>query len=273
MLLYSRRRCEIIVGHLVYPEQTATAAPGRPVAEWAIVHGLAVRITWRTFRKEVSLMPEPSTEWLHRKRAERTIKNLEKNYMTGFYFPSSQEAVPKILEHIPQDSVVGLGDSMTLRQIGIITRLEGSNYHLLDPWKESSMEKRILIQRQVLLSDIFLVGTNAVTLNGELVNMDGRGNRVAAMIFGPKKVLVVAGVNKIVRDVEEGIERIKSIAGPANAKRHEFPEEVCPPCGVSGLCSDCRPPLTICCAQVVIRGQRRDRDRIKVFIIGEELGL
>ncbi len=129
------------------------------------------------------------------------------------------------------------------------------------------------VQRQILTSDVFLVGTNAITMNGELVNMDSQGNRVAAMIFGPKKVLVVVGVNKIVRDVEEGIARIKSIAGPANAKRLEFPENRRPPCSVNGFCSDCRPPLTICCAQVVIRSQRVDPDRMKVFMIGEELGL
>ena len=193
--------------------------------------------------------------------------------MDGFYFDSSKEALPKILEHIPQGTTVGLGDSMTLEQIGMISTLEKGDYHLLNPWAEPDMEKRVLMQRRILTCDVFLVGTNAITLNGELINVDGRGNRVAAMIFGPKKVLVVVGVNKIVRNVEEGINRIKSIAGPANAKRHEFPKDVCPPCAVSGFCSDCKPPLTICCAQVVIRGKRRDRDRIKVFIIGEELGL
>src|SRR4030042_515936 len=160
---------------------------------------------------------------------------------------------------------------MTLEQIGLIPILEKGDYHLLNPWAEPNMEKRILMQRQILTSDVFLVGTNAITLSGELINVDGRGNRVAAMIFGPKKVLVVVGVNKIVRDVEEGINRIKFIAGPANAKRHEFPKDRCPPCAVSGFCSDCNPPLTICCTQVVIRGQRLDRDRIQVFIIGEEL--
>lgn len=220
-------------------------------------------------------MTESSIRWLHNQWAGRIIKNLEKNYMSGFYFGSSQEALPKILEHIPQEAVVGLGDSMTLRQIGIIPELEKGNYHLLNPWAETNatMDERIEMQRQILTSDVFVVGTNAITLNGELVNVDGRGNRVAAMIFGPKKVLVVVGVNKIVRDVEEGIGRIKSIAGPSNAVRIKFPEESRPPCAVSGFCSDCKPPLTICCTQVIIRGQRLDRNRIKVFIIGEELGL
>ncbi len=218
-------------------------------------------------------MIDSNRKWLYQEWAKQVIKNLKNNYMEGSYFDSSKEALPRILEQIPQGATVGLGDSMTLKQIGMISLLQKGDYHLLDPWAEPNMEKRILMQRQVLTSDVFLVGTNAITLSGELINTDGRGNRVAAMIFGPKKVLVVVGVNKIVRDVEEGINRIKFIAGPANAKRHEFPKDRCPPCVVSGFCSDCKPPLTICCIQVVIRGQRLDRDRIKVFIIGEELGL
>ena len=124
---------------------------------------------------------------------------------------------------------------------------------MLNPWVITDVQEGIPLQREILTSDVFLVGTNAITLNGELVNMDGLGNRVAAMIFGPPKVLVVVGVNKIVRDLEEGISRIKAIAGPANAKRHEFPKDRRPPCVVSGFCSECKPPLTtFCCAYVVI---------------------
>ncbi len=211
--------------------------------------------------------------WLNEKWAQRTIKNLNKNFMQGFYFPTAREAVPKILEQIPPEAVVGLGDSMTLHEIGLIAALEKRAPRLINPWAEADMEKRIELQRQILTSDVYLVGTNALTLNGELVNVDGRGNRVAALIFGPRKVLVVVGINKIVRDVEEGFNRVKSIAGPANAKRHQFPEGKEPPCAITGFCSDCKPPLTICCALTVVRGQRVDRERISVFIIGEELGL
>jgi hypothetical protein len=211
--------------------------------------------------------------WLTKKWADRIIGNLNKNYMNGFYFPSSQEALPKILEHIPEGAVVGLGDSLTLQQVGLVSALRKGNFHFINPWAESTVERKVELQRQILTSDVFLVGTNAITLNGELVNVDGRGNRVAALIFGPKKVLVVVGVNKIVRDIEEGFNRVKSITGPANAKRHQFPEDKQPPCAITGFCSDCKPPLTICCALTVIRGQRLDKDRIHVFIIGEELGL
>lgn len=218
-------------------------------------------------------MGAPFTQWLHQKRAERVIRNLGRNGIGGFYFPTSEEALPKILEYIPEGAVVGLGDSLTLKQTGIIAKLEQGHYRLLDPWKETSAERKRSLQREILLSDVFLVGTNAVTLDGELVNIDSRGNRVAAMIFGPSKVLVVAGINKIVEDVESAVARIKCIAGPANARRHEFSTDRRPPCAESGFCSDCRSPLTICCTQVVIRGQRLDQERIKVFIIGEELGL
>ncbi|MFC1814443.1 lactate utilization protein [Thermodesulfobacteriota bacterium] len=217
-------------------------------------------------------MTEQSVEWLQRQLAERVITNLEKNWISGFYFSSAEKARTEILEHIPQGATVGLGDSLTLKQIGIIPMIEKGNYDLHNPWSKAKMEERVEMQRQILTSDVFVTGTNAITLNGELVNIDGRGNRVAAMIFGPKKVLVVVGANKIVRNVDAAFERIKSIAGPLNSKQHDFPKERRPPCAVSGFCNDCKPPVTICCAQVVIRGQRQDRDRMKVFIIGSELG-
>jgi len=218
-------------------------------------------------------MKEPFRNWLHQKWADQVIRNLKKNYMEGFYCVSSEEAVTKILDHIPPGALIGLGDSMTLEEIGIISRLGKGNYRLLNPWAKESLEERVEMQRQVLTSDVFLTGTNAITLNGELVNADGRGNRVAGMIFGPKKVLVVVGVNKIVQDVEQGFARIRSVAGPLNSYRHEFPKDRRPPCGDTGFCSNCRPPLSICCAEVVIRGQRLDPDRIKVFILGEAHGL
>ncbi len=212
-------------------------------------------------------------KWLHEKWAKQVIRNLNKNFMNGYYFPSAEEALPKILEHIPDGAVVGVGDSLTLREIGIIPVLEKGNYQLQNPWAEKSVKKQVAVQRQIFSSDVFLVGTNAVTLHGELVNCDGWGNRVAAMIFGPKKVLVVVSAKKIVKNVDEGIMRIKSIAGPANARRHEFPEDRRPSCATTGFCSDCKPPLTICCSLVIIRGQMFNTGRITVFIIDEELGL
>jgi len=212
-------------------------------------------------------------KWLHKKWTDLIIKNLKRNFMNGYYFPSAQEALPKIIEHIPQGLIVGLGDSMTLHQIGVVSVLEKGNYRLLDPWASKNASQKVEMQRQIMTSDVYLVGTNAITLNGELINMDGRGNRVAALIFGPKKVLVVVGVNKIVRNIEEGVNRIRSIAGPANAKRHKFPKGQQPPCAITGFCSDCKPPLTICCALTIIRGQWMDKERITVFIIGEEFGL
>ncbi len=212
-------------------------------------------------------------KWLHEKWARQVIKNLNRNFMNGYYFPTVREAVPKILEQIPEGAVVGLGDSLTLEQIGLITLLEQGNYQLQNPWAQESTKQKIAMQRQIFTSDVFLVGTNALTLNGELINVDGLGNRVAATIFGPKKVIVIVGVNKIVKNIEDGINRIKSIAAPANAKRHEYPEDRRPPCANTGLCVDCKPPHTICCSLVIIRGQMFSKDRINVFIIDEELGL
>jgi hypothetical protein len=218
-------------------------------------------------------MMDPSRTWLYQKWADQTIQNLRRNNMEGFYFASGQDAAASIVDHIPREAIVGLGDSLTLQQIGVISRLEKAGYRILNPWAARDAKEKLDLQRQIFTSHVFLVGSNAITLTGELINMDGRGNRVAAMIFGPEKVIVVVGVNKIVRDVEEGLERIRRVAGPANAKRHDFPKESRPPCAETGFCSHCKPPISICACYAVIRGQRLDQGRIKVFIIGEELGL
>lgn len=218
-------------------------------------------------------MTDPSRIWVNQKWAEQVISNMKKNNIEGFYFASKQEAAENILGHIPQGAIIGLGDSLTLHQIGIITRLENAGYRVLNPWAAPNQEEKLKMQKQIFTSDVFLTGCNALTLKGELVNMDGRGNRVAAMIFGPDKVIVVVGVNKIVQNVEEALTRIRLVAAPANAKRHDFEKGHRPPCAETGFCAQCRPPLSICCISSVIRGQRLGQERIKVFIIGEDLGL
>jgi len=134
------------------------------------------------------------------------------------------------------------------------------------------------LQRQAFLADIFLTGTNAITLDGKLVNVDGNGNRVAPAIFGPDKVIVVAGVNKIVRNVDEAIKRINEIAAPLNARRHFVKHQRAEfgtlPCVRTGTCVDCAHELRICRYTVIIAGtSTRDKGRINVVLVGEELGL
>jgi L-lactate utilization protein LutB len=210
---------------------------------------------------------------LFRKLGDRTVKNLRRNLFEAEYVGNSEEARTLILRSIKKADLVGLGDSITLEEIGLISTLENGDYRFLNPWKPGiTRSESMQIRRQALTSDIFLTGTNALTLDGRLVNIDGLGNRVAGVIFGPKKVIIVVGANKIVTSVEEGISRIKRIAAPMNAIRHDFKPEEQPGCTHTGICNDCKPPRRICCNTVIIEGCSRDPYRTKVIIVGEELG-
>jgi len=218
-------------------------------------------------------------------RATLVIKNLERRNIEGEYVSNRAEALSAVMRLIPEGSVVGRGDSVTLFDLGIMTSLAERNQNkLINPFAKDEngffpeVERRRRLQREALLSDVFLTSTNAVTLDGKLINIDGTGNRVAAMIFGPKKVIVIAGANKIVRDVEEGLNRIHGICTPMNIIRHRLKhgsggsDEV--PCVKTGKCADCYHEWRICRYTVIIEGQMpNDKDRIKVVLVGQSMGI
>lgn len=211
-----------------------------------------------------------------RKQIQELIKKLGENNISAFYVNNRGQALEKVMSMIPGGSVVGLGDSLTLRQIGVVDVLEQGNYTFLNPWKPGiSVEVSIEIKKRALTSDVFVTGTNALTLDGKIVNVDGHGNRVAAMLFGPNKVIIVVGVNKVVKNLDEALKRIREKAAPANVKRHsEF--NPMPPCGITGLCSDCSSPWRICNKTVIIERQydnNKYKPIITVVIVGEELGI
>ena len=225
--------------------------------------------------------------WFYEERARTVIKNLQRKNINGQYVPSREEALAAILGMIPPGGVVARGDSITVEQTGIITELKKRNQNrIIDPleinaegfYVNAEWEQRRRIAREVFSADIYLVGTNAITLDGKLVNIDGWGNRVSALIFGPEKVIVVVGVNKIVKDVNEALERIHNFAAPMNAKRHylkhhrdEFSDL---PCVRTGRCVDCSHDSRICRYTVIIEGaMARDQGRINVMLVGEELGI
>lgn len=198
------------------------------------------------------------------------------NNISAFYVKNRRQAFEKVMSTIPEGSVVGLGDSLTLRQIGVVDALAQGNYTFLNPWEPGTgVEESIKLKKQALTSDVFVTGTNALTLDGKIVNVDGHGNRVAAMLFGPNKVVIVVGVNKIVENLEEALKRIRDKAAPANVKRHpEF--HPMPPCGTTGSCSDCSSPWRICNKTVIIERQydnNKYKPIITVIIVGEELGI
>ncbi len=224
-------------------------------------------------------------KWFYEQCASRVVDNLKKNKMNAQYVSSRQEALSAILDMIPAEAVVGRGDSVTLDQVGVTGELMKRNQNrIIDPFEKNAdgsfprVEQRRKVQREALLSDVFLTGTNAVTLDGKLVSTDGAGNRVAAMIFGPKKVIVVAGANKIVKDVNEALERIRTVAAPMNTKRHylkhQIPELGDLPCVRTGRCADCKSDGRICNYTVIIEGATiSEKGRINVVLVGEELGI
>ncbi len=211
---------------------------------------------------------DKNAKFVLEKRVERTIENLNKNNMDGYFVKDEKELLEKIKELTNDGDTVGVGGSMTLFETGVIDFLRTENYNFLDRYAQGlSKEDMMDIFKKSLLSDVYISSTNAITEDGELYNVDGNGNRVAAMIFGPDKVIIVAGVNKIVKDVEAAIERNREISAPANTVRLNRKT----PCAKVGYCMDCSSPERICNAYTLIRKQGR-RGRIHVIFMDSELG-
>lgn len=202
------------------------------------------------------------------KKILRTIENLEKNNMKGYFVQNEEEAVKKVEELIKEGDTVSVGGSMTLFETGVIDHLRNGKYNFLDRYKEGLTPENIKdIYRRSFAADAYFTSSNAITEEGELYNVDGRGNRVAAMIYGPDKVIVVVGVNKIVRDLDEAIMRNREWAAPANAKRLNRKT----PCAEVGYCMDCNSKDRICSEYVAIRRQM-EQGRIHVIIVNKDLG-
>lgn len=195
------------------------------------------------------------------------IKNLEKRQMEGHYCPDRASAVKLALELMPEGSSISWGGSMTLSEMGLLETLRDSSYQLIDRDTAKSADEKRKMAGEICCSDFFLMSTNAITLDGELVNMDGRGNRVSFLIFGPQYVLVFAGMNKIAADLDSGILRTRNTASPANTVRLNKQT----PCAVTGRCGDCYSADSIC-SQLVITRRSAVKNRIKVILVGEELG-
>lgn len=209
--------------------------------------------------------------WYYKTLALKTIQSLKRNGMEAFFYETSDQAKESVLTMIPPGSSVGMAGSLTLKQVGITDELmrgkwKVHNQYLPRLTKEESLE----IRRKGTLADYFLSGTNAVTLNGELINISGMGNKTAGLAYA-KKVIIVAGVNKIVRDVDEGIKRVRFYAAPMNAKRLGFKT----PCKENGLCDyfKCYPPdFNRMCNQLLIIEGEGEKGRITFFLVGQELG-
>lgn len=199
--------------------------------------------------------------------AERTIESLKKRNMDGYYAETKEDALKLVLSLIPENSTVSWGGSATLNETGILSALRGGKYNCLDRDSVETREEKEEIAHKALNADYYLMSTNAMTNSGELINIDGNGNRVAALIYGPKHVIVVAGINKICASYESAMERARSKASIPNVLRFNCGT----PCQQTGKCMDCLNPATVCCQFVHTRFSRI-KDRIKVVIVGESLG-
>jgi len=199
--------------------------------------------------------------------ANTIIKNFSKRQIEGYYCSSSKEDVEKVLELMPEGSSISWGGSMTLSETGLMNSIKNGDYNLIDRDSAQTLDEQRKIYGQICMSDFFLMSTNAITIDGELINIDGRGNRVAFLCYGPQNVIILAGMNKVVSDLESGFKRVRDIASPPNTIRLNKKT----PCSITGKCEDCFSPDCIC-GQFVLTRRSGIPNRIKVILIGEELG-
>lgn len=211
-----------------------------------------------------------------RQKAERVIEALARNNMKGYYVERCAEVPAKVASLLRDGDTVAVGGSMTLRETGVLELLHSGRYRFLDRYASGLTPEQV---RQVFIdsfsADAYLASANAVTLNGEIYNVDGNSNRIAAISFGPRRVILVVSCDKIVRDIEEAAIRVKSCAAPANAVRlgcHTF-------CAENGVCAGLRGTMTAgcsdeqrICANYLICARQREKDRIQVILVGEETG-
>lgn len=209
-----------------------------------------------------------NVKWLNEQKILRTIDSLEKNNMNGYLAKDKNELINIIDMIVKENSLVSCGGSVTLSETGVIDHLRSDRFEFLDRAKEGLTPDDIVrMYKKTFMSDAFFTSTNAITEKGELYNVDGNGNRVAAMLYGPEKVIVVCGVNKIVKDIPAAIERNKRISAPVNTKRLNKAT----PCAKVGYCMDCNSKERICNEYTVIKRQR-NKDRIHVIFMNENLG-
>ena len=199
--------------------------------------------------------------------AKTVISNLEKRHFEAYYCPTTAEALQKALQLIPEGSSVGWGGSVTIREMGLTKAIHERNYTVIDRDLAKSPEETAELQRKCLTTDYFITSTNAMSEDGILVNIDGNGNRLAAICFGPKNVIVICGINKITQNLDAAISRARFTAAPINAGRFDIKT----PCKVSGKCHNCTSPDCIC-SEVLITRTSRPANRVKVIIVGEDCG-
>lgn len=211
-------------------------------------------------------MSDPKQSY-YDKRGPVLVKNLKARRFDAWYVPTAKEARDLALSLIPDELSVGWGGTITAEEIGLLPALRERG-NVIDRDTAKTPQERVVLMKRAMLADVFVTSTNALSMDGQLVNIDGTGNRVAAMVYGPNSVIVVAGMNKVADTLEDAIRRARTVAAPKNAQR--FPIQT--PCQVTGACADCKSPECVC-NQMLITRNSNPAGRIKVILVGEDLGL
>ena len=196
--------------------------------------------------------------------AQTVIKGLQSRNMSGYYAQSREEALELALSLIPEDSTVTMGGGTSVHEIGLVKALKEGKYNFIDRDEFTDKRAAALLAYD---ADVFLASSNALTQDGILVNIDGNANRVSALAFGPKKVVLIVGMNKVCDDLDGAMKRARNVAAPINAQRFNGST----PCTKTGACMDCKSPDTICC-QFLITRYSRHTGRIHVILVNDELG-
>ena len=209
---------------------------------------------------------DPKQKYYH-KRGELLVKNLRSRHFEAYYCESREQALEKALELIPVGATVGWGGALSAKQIGLLDAMNNGNYNAIDRDKAPNPEQRKQAMKRCLLADVFITGANALSMDGQMVNIDGNGNRVAPIVYGPESIIVIAGMNKVMDTLDAAMIRARTVAAPMNKQRFDLKT----PCEVTGTCGDCKSEGCIC-NQILITRNSKPAGRIKMILVGEDLG-
>ena len=195
---------------------------------------------------------EQATRALFDKRGEVLVKALQKRHFEAYYCASKDEALKQVLDLIPEGSTVGWGGAVSAAQVGVQEAVNAGNYNVIDRDQFSDPAEKLRCMRECFNADYFITGANAISLDGQMVNIDGNGNRVGMIVYGPKNIIVVAGMNKVCATVEDAVKRARTVAAPMNQQRFALNN----PCTCTGVCADCHSESSICNQLLITRNSK-----------------
>jgi L-lactate utilization protein LutB len=253
---------------IYYDDENIKAVKHTGIIAQMILKKKPKRLLWTDIMERIGGIMKTPVEIRNSKLGPKVVKALQSRGFEAWYVQTTEEGAEKFFSLIPTTDTVSWGGAMTAADMGLLRQLEEKGYKVIDRDKAASPEERMELMRRALLCDTFIAGTNALSEDGQLVNIDGNGNRVAAMTFGPKQVIVVTGINKVTKTLDDAMVRARTIAAPVNMQR--FPGKKTP-CSETGACGDCLSADSIC-NYIVTTRRCNPAGRIKIILIGKDLG-